>query len=422
MNSLPVIYRATALAIGICSASVQGRASEALGVLPEGAEAMGKIGGRLATQSDPAVVRTNPANLSTLDQTEVQISLGGWYGDLGFSPTRTGESIELLDDWVFVGSAYFATPLSDKVVFGLGLSAPFGLEFDRDDNNSIRYLSPFEARLLTLDVSPAIAVDLSDTLSVGVGMDLVYSRFELGQRYPFGLLTGSPLTPEGTLDYDADGFGFGGFAGLNWEFAPDHRLALTGHLPIKISYEGDFEARNLPAGLKAAGFSDRSDFESEIEFPGSLGIGYAWNATDRLTLSTDFQYFFNSSHSSIPLMIGNNQPLLGGATELALNWEDSYDVGFGVEYALSEIWTLRAGYLFSSNPYPTETFHPAVPSNERHIASVGLGYERGRHRVDLSFSHVAFPDRNISGNIQPGFNGDYTFGYEILTVSYGLKF
>ena len=66
------------------------------------------------------------------------------------------------------------------------------------------------------------------------------------------------------------------------------RLALTFRAPFEIEYEGDLDIGQDAAGMGAAfglGTTPRSDFESEIEFPMVLALGYGIDRLPDLLMS-----------------------------------------------------------------------------------------------------------------------------------------
>ena len=84
--------------------------------------------------------------------------------------------------------------------------------------------------------------------------------------------------------------------------------------------------------------------------------------------------------------------------------------------------TLRTGYLFSETPMIDRTFTPAVPANDRHIFSLGAGYELERGKIDFAYSYLHMEDRAITTNLNPAVNGNYEFGWNIFSISYIRKF
>jgi long-chain fatty acid transport protein len=196
---------------------------------------------------------------------------------------------------------------------------------------------------------------------------------------------------------------------------------VIGRLPLKVEYDGDFRAKGLPRALGSVGFSDHSDFDSDITFPGSIAAGYGVDLTDKLTLGFDFMWSANNSHDDVPLRIGSNQALLASGA-VPLDWESAIDLGTGISYKLNERWTLRAGYLYSENSQKDFNYTPAVPSGDRHYVSAGFGWRGERDGVDVAYCYAFLNEREVTGASQPAFNGEYKYGWHVLTISYSRRF
>ncbi len=394
------------------------RGAEGVRALPDSAQALGTIGGRFAQLDDPSVVRTNPATLVDLVDPAVQLNFQAWHGDTDFTRFDGAEDSMILP-WKLLGGLNMVYPISDGVTAGLGISAPFGISINWPRDGVFRYVAPYDAVLQTAALNPALGVRISDKVSLGLGVDVLYSRLKLDQTFPWSLATGAPF-PDGDMSFEGDGWGVGGYFGLNFDLSEDHRVALTGRLPVTVDYSGDFTVTNLPAPMRGAFFS-RSDFDSEIEHPGSLGIGWGWDITERLSLGVDFEWIQNSTHDDLPLSVGPNQALLG-TDGIELRWRDSFSTGFGLSYQATENLTLRAGYLYSESPLRDETFIPSVPANDRHIFSIGAGYAWGNDLIDLAYSFMPMEARNVKGASNPAYNGSYDFTWNVLALSYTKRF
>jgi len=391
--------------------------AEGLRTLPDSARAMGMVGGRLATLDDASVVRTNPATLVDLLGTEAQVNVQILHGTVDFDGAFGGQG-SMIDPWKLLGSVHLAHPVDERLAFGFGISAPFGIAVSWEPEGPFRYTGAHEASLRTLALNPAVALRLNDHVSLGAGLDLYHSTLELQQRYPWGPLLAAPL-PDGTARFRGEGWGAGGYLSVNWDFAERQRLAFAGRLPVSVDYRGSFRIDGIPApGLALP----ETPFRSEIEHPGSFGIGYRLEATERLTLGIDFEWLGNSSHDVLPLMIGANQPLLGGADAVPLAWKDTVTAGFGLSYQCTEALVLRAGYQFAEAPLSSRTYHPSLPANDRHSLSVGVGYTRGRNTIDLAYTRLLMADSVVNGNLQPAFDGSYRHAWDAITVSFTRRF
>lgn len=397
-------------------------AAETLSVVPDSAQALGTVGGRFANLSDASATRVAPANIVDIAQPELLINLAAWNGDIRFDGANGG-SVKMSQSWVYPGSLYFVAPIvPEKVAFGFGVSTPFGMAstYPKDMDPQLRYVLPYEARLLAVDFTPAVSFKLAKNFNVAVGMDIIYSELTLAQNYSWAG-AGFMGSPDGEIQMKGNGWGIGGYMGMKWEFAKGHRLAFVGRLPVKIDYEGEYKASNIPALAQALGFSDHSRFQSDMTFPGSIALGYGVDLTDRLTLGFDFQWSDNSSHDDIPLNIENNQALIG-SNGAALSWKDSIDLGAAATYKVGQNWLVRGGYLYSENSQPELTYMPAVCVNDRHVFSVGVGWRGKTRSVDLAYAYVYNPIRTIGSAAQPAFNGNYKHQWHVLSLSLTQKF
>ncbi len=392
--------------------------AEGLRALPDTAEAMGMIGGRLAVTDDASVIRHNPATLADFTDTLLTVTYQPWYGKTDFTGSL-GQTDSMIHPWKHTGSLYLAHSLNEEVTLGFGVNAPFGVAISWPETGAFRYEGASDVSLQTIAFNPAVGLKINDEVSVGLGLDIYRSDLNLRQRFPWALVVSAPV-PDGTMNFEGNGWGIGGYLGINFKLSDRHQLALTGRLPVSVDYEGDFTIDNIPDPTAAL---PTSRFTSEIEHPGSVGVGYAFTATERLTFGLDFEWIQNSTHDDVPLNIGTNQPLLNGKTAVPLAWEDSISVGFGVEYQWVEKLTLRAGYLYSDTPMSETTWNPAIPADDRHIFSLGFEYSWDEcNTIDFAYSLIHMPNSKITNNVTPAFNGMYSYSWDILTLSYSRRF
>ena len=90
---------------------------------------------------------------------------------------------------------------------GLGLNSPFGLGIQYNDNWPGRF-NVTKAAIQTLNLNPTVAVKVTDYLSVGAGLDIMYFDFNLKRVLPL------PLLAPQALDLQGDSWGLGFNLGL----------------------------------------------------------------------------------------------------------------------------------------------------------------------------------------------------------------
>tara|TARA_R110002096_G_scaffold29509_4_gene88920 strand:+ start:9357 stop:10625 length:1269 start_codon:yes stop_codon:yes gene_type:complete len=409
------------LATTLFSVFVQsGRAQEGLRSLPDSAAVSGKMGAKFATVDDPTATRFNPANLSFLDGTQVLVGASVWYGEVDFQ-SLVGTSEEMGDPLKYTGGLYLGGPIGDSPFsWGFSASAPYGVDMRWKRDGVFEFALPHEASLVTLDLSPAISYQISEKTTVGAALNVMWSQLNLEQDFPWVALTGVPGTPNGVQEFDGDGWGVGATFGITHEIAEGHRIAATGRLSIPTDLSGDYTITNIPAPLEPF-FSDRSDYNTEMEFPWSYGVGYAVDLCEAVTLGFDFEYIGNSTHDDLPVDIGVNQAL-APSDSVGLNWEDSFSVGTGLDYRVNEKLTLRLGYLYTQTPIPDETYIPLIPGADRNIVTFGLGYQTKRGSWDFAYVAGFYQDREIRTNVVPQFNGNYESQWDVFTISHTINF
>ncbi len=403
-------------ALIFCGVSSEG--AEGLRTLPESAEALGKVGGRYATQGDPAVVRSNPASLLDLEGTQFQFNFQLWHGETDFS-SPAGLTDSMILPWKELGSVFLTHRFNEDLAVGLGISTPFGVTINWPRQGAFRYALPYDTVLQNGAINPAIAWRVNKAVTIGAGLDIHISRMKLDQAYPWALTV--PGAPDGDATYEADGAGVGAYVGLNFDLGCGRRLSLMGRLPVQIDYEGEFTVNQIPTPL-AGLVQPTTPFLSSMEFPGSVAVGYGQKLSECTEIGFDLEWIGNSTHEQVPLDIGTNQFMLGGKDVLPLQWQDSWSLGFGVSHHLSPCLVGRAGYLFSASPMSEATYLPAVPSNDRHIFSVGLGVTTKRGVIDLGYNYIHMEDLVVNGNVEPAFDGAYDYSWHILSVSHTRKF
>ncbi len=137
------------------------------------------------------------------------------------------------------------------------------------------------------------------------------------------------------------------------------------------------------------GFTATYDVTNEFKTPQSAGFGLMYSPVTGLRFGFDFEWLnwskafenmkitlSNGGNANINKMIGNggvNQSDL--IVEFPMKWKDAVILKFGGEYDLSKVFTLRAGYSYTTNPIPPETIIPIMPAVLEHHVMAGCSYD-----------------------------------------------
>jgi long-chain fatty acid transport protein len=394
---------------------------------------LGRSGGRIAQVDDSTAVQQNPANLVDLTNSDIQITPSVVYIKADFSSaTAPGQTSSTTDPWKLLPNLFCAVPLKeDKIAVGLGLTTPYGLASEWNQNSSafashtgvLRYQSPYFAQLETININPALSVRLFDKFSIGAGFDAMWSKLKLEENYPWLAFPGSTGTePDGRAKGSGDGFGYGGNIGVTWQITDRQRFAATYRSPMNVYYNGSFNINNLTPTAAFLGATPTSSFSSKIRFPSIVSVGYGIQISDSFRLESDVEWIQFSRFKSLNINAGNNTFLFGTAANAPENWKDTFTAGIGGDWKFADHWVLRSGYQFFQSPVPDSTFSPTIPDSDQNVITVGIGW-KGRHNsLEAAYGLDFYNDRNITTDQNAAFNGKYTFTVHLFSLAYHYSF
>jgi len=370
---------------------------------PPTAEGIAKSGVNMVFVDDASAISYNPANLAL--QTNAS-----YVGSFTFARTETtyspfpGASAESDGDWNILPNVYYSQPIGGKGwAAGLSINSPYGqgVSWNKSDfapaavpTNTV----PYEASIMFININPTVAFPVHETVFIGVGLDLVYSKLELKA------VNGVFIPPVTQLYFDSegegDGWGFGGNLGLTWLPTERQRVALTYRSRVDIDYEGDFTFGGASAG----------DFETTIKYPNIIGIGYGIQLTDDIQIETQLEWLQWSVNDTQPLVAG------GVSSPVENNWDDTFTLGLGGSWAAADSLVFRTGYAFIPSPIPDATVTHLLADEDRHALSFGVGYAFGSHLVDLAYTFSIYDDRDSTPS------GAYEVDSNLIGMTYSYSF
>ena len=365
---------------------------------PEGGANMGRAGVRLTDADDATAIAHNPANLADLDESSAVVGATFAYSETSYtSPlisedAKTGEAI--------LPSVFASVPVGDGgCVVGVGLSTPYGQSKEWSEGFSSSFLPamvPYFAEMKTVNINPTLSTKLSDTVSVGVGIDLLWAELEMRT-------VAGPVTSEAKTD----GYGFGANAGITWDVSSGQRVAVVYRSPISVDCDGSMDAGPMHA-----------DLDTELDFPTQVGFGYGIQATDALRIEANVEWIEHSRNEMLRL----DSPLVPPSDAvIPQDWDDTWTVGAGVDWQMAPEWVLRTGWFYLPSPVPDTTISPVLPDADENAFSVGLGYKAGVHSVDIGYTLTMVEKRTVAGPLYPA-GGEYNSDKQLLAMSYSRTF
>jgi long-chain fatty acid transport protein len=427
--------------------------------------------GQAAGVQDASAVFFNPAALTSLEGTQLVISVepigvGTDFTDQGSTrpsvpgltfPVPLGGNGGDAGGWIPVPNAYLSLQVASQWWVGLGVNVPFGLETDWESDWVGRFHA-VKSKVETLNINPTVAVKLSESFSLGAGVNYQRLKATLGQNVAYGGISvagataaagpaagaailaqlGGPagLAREGLAQIEGDTWSWGWNVGAHARLGEQGRLGVTYRSKIKHELEGDAVfndapsfATSGPVGPIGAVLNARfaaGPVTTTVELPETFSVAAAYLG-DTVEVLADWTWTKWSRIQALDITRTDGTAL----SSVPLNFEDTWRIGGGVNFKLNEAWKLRLGTAFDKAPVVDAYRTPRLPDQDRTWLAGGLQWKLGEKAVvDLGYAHIfikdatsELPNQETPTSTPVGaLVGTYGAKVDILGVQLSLKF
>ena len=265
------------------------------------------------------------------------------------------------------------------------------------------------AALLTgIALTPAIAVDSGDGLSIGVGVNIMYlegklTKFndttgliaqniaeendvELDQLTPSQIKYANTLAEKNATPYsdvEGDTIEYPLRIGALYELSEQTQFGLTAETGTGSSLEGDITVSNFPAPTQqnpANTTTLKEEAEVPLDIPPSVTFGARHQLNDEVTLLfgatwarwSDFEeldvYSDEGGTGQVSRALERN-PI----THITEKWQDTWQYNLGATWQANPEWKLKAGYAWDESPVDNYTT-ARIPSQDRHWLTLGTQF------------------------------------------------
>ncbi len=313
---------------------------------------------------------------------------------------------ETNNDLIINPTIGFATPITDKLSFGIAAYAPYGLhiEWDKDPVKNPGAYYAWESKYVREVISPTLGYKFSDILSMGIGISLGRSICDSGKILPFKLdpTTGiaSPITAPNDGSKLAmeleDSFNVSANVGIMFSPTDTLSLGFTYRGETDADFKGDILIDDVKVGTATM----------DYDHPESVQVGVRYFFTDTFSMEVDATWTrWGIIDQQVEKISSTTLAPYYGATsdfEVSHNraWDNTIQYKIGTEWKVFSNFTLRAGYTYDPTPVPDETFDMGWPDTDRSVYNLGFGWGISENwTIDAVVQHVRSTSRrNISGN------------------------
>jgi long-chain fatty acid transport protein len=386
-----------------------------------GPKGFGMGGAFVGLANDYTAIYWNPAGLTQIQKNFV----GAFVTDI--VPMATWKYAPLAIDTKTKINHYIAPNLmgsfkfnfSEKLTVGLGVFVPAGIgtEWDGNDLMNLSGGSALEwmSKIGVINISPAAAYRVTDQLSLGVALNILYGMFDL--KNPV-VLSGHGFQ----YSEESNGLGYGVTIGALYKVTDNFSFGATFKTKSKVKMSGT--AKNPAFALHS--IATESDFDRDVSWPMWIAGGIAFRPMDALVITADVQWSrWSESEDEFVTKYANtawaSSAAMTGDDKLLLHWKDATQIRLGIGYSVNENLDLRIGYYYDPAPAPSETYTILFPSIGYNTVTLGAGYTIGNFVFDIAGEYLIGKDRDVESLTNPDAMPG-THGMNIVAGSFGIGY
>ena len=278
-----------------------------------------------------------------------------------------------------IPSFFYARKISDRLRLGFSVVAPLGGGLDYGDDFVGRY-STISAELAGVALSPSLAWQVNDRLSLGAGVSIVYTSFnqELAIN-PTLIPTGNGGDGKLKIE-DATDWGYQPFLGLTYQFSDRALLGVVYRAKMDTDLDGDVKTKNLPGVIGADSIDISWDNPQWLQ----AGLSYKLDDMNTLFLNAGWQEWSKFSKNTLAFSGG----LLNPATTVDRNWDNTWHGGIAFKHLNGDHGT-SLGFSYESSPVDDKNRTFDLPMDEIFKGSFAYFWQ-GKKNLDFALGGTLY--------------------------------
>jgi long-chain fatty acid transport protein len=370
--------------------------------------------GYAAPGTSPSAMFLNPATMTEFRRFTTENNFSGVFPVTKITGTgATGSSTPSGDigQDALVPASYFIMPLNESLSVGLSINSPFGLT-TKPDLPWGGQLNSTTTKARTYTFTPSVAYKLSDSLSLGFGIQAQYFSATFLSDYTVSV----PNTAVNNAGVKGDGWGYGVTAGLTWKPMAGTAIGIGYRSRIDQKIEGNY----VFSGGSLAAYNN-SPISGTLKLPDRLNLSIRQMITPEWDVLGSVEWHNWSRIGTAPLS-GPDVPYVSDPSRypslgsIKFNYKDAWFFAIGSEYKWSKDLTVRGGVAYELSPVTTEVRTTRLPDNNRLWLSTGASYKLTElFTMNASYSRVMVKDANIS-IASPAYTGQSKAHVDILSL------
>lgn len=414
-----------------------------------GSSAGNSYAGAAAIAEDASTIYFNPAGMSYLKGSQLVlgmhvISVDGHFTKTSATsavgtPTTGGDGGQIGSD-APIPNFYYSRELNPNMSFGIGVNAPFGLRV-RYDNTWVGRYQATNSELKAININPSMSWKVSDSVSLGAGLNMQYFKADLVKSIDFGSICFGSLGaaapavcgPIGFLPQQKDGearlsghdWAWGVNLGALFQISKDTRLGVAYRSSITHKLKGDVQytiPANLPAPIAASKSFTATTVNTTVKVPEFLELSLVSQINPKVTLMGDITWNRWSRLQELRVNFDNGAP----PSVTPEKWSNSFRYSVGMNYQFSEAFKFRTGLAYEQAGIQDDLRTPVLPDNNRRWIALGGNYRFSKNdSIDFAYAHGFIRDSGINHSEPPvggTIVGKYSVNVNIYSLQYNHQF
>ncbi|MBW8459160.1 MAG: outer membrane protein transport protein [Thiobacillus sp.] len=353
---------ATLAAVGLVAPSLV-MATNGMVMEGYGPIAAGMGGAAMAYDNGTAALANNPATLGLMaDGSRLDVMVGFVGPDL---ETSMGMGKSEADAFYMPAIGYVKK--QGNLVYGAGIYGQGGM--------GTEYANGDMAQVGVGRVIFPLAYSVNPRFNIGGSVDVVWAGMDLVADL-------NPFNPGKEIDFKDDS----DFTGAAKGYSVAAKLGFTYRLNDALTVGGVYQtAANLP---------DLKDDDYKVtgfDMPAMLGLGLAWQASERLMVAADVKDVMWGSSMNTVTIYQNDMVV----APFQQDWDDQIVLSLGLAYRFSDAVTGRVGYNHGENPIPDAFVNYLWPAIMEDHYTAGFGYAFSKQSA-LNFGLSYVPEVSVT--------------------------
>ena len=327
----------------------------------------------------------NPAGMTRLESSQVGAGMGFVRGKIQFDAddnTPTGGN----DGGDAASTAPLASlggvhRINDDWAVGLYAGGITGAQLDYRGGWAGRFQAE-DVELALAGITPTIAYEVTDWLSIGGGPLLLYATMDYELAVP-------PPSGTGQVDIeDADDTDVVALVGALVDLSDRTRLGVVYQSEAELDLEGNTSVQPVGAAFNAT---------LQLVFPQTAKVSIYHDINEQFALLGSVRWEDWSAFDEIP--VSTEQ----GGNAIPRNWRDTYGISFGLHYKPTGDLLLQAGFGYDTSPVSDRDRTADMPIDRQIRYAAGLQYSLSdRATIGGSIVYVDLGDADIDGDTVKG--------------------